>query len=169
MEFSWPVATPDQASYQCLGYCIMKRPSGFLLCVPDGFLPQEELDRGQEAAEVEGVGPSFQVTAPAVMLASTGEWMVQAVVVDLDSRVAPQLSPADLSALGLYTFKDDAPNVFPLASEVLRQTRDWIATVDGFAHDRSGYQTAASATEAPANTRAEKAPKRPTVQQLAMQ
>ena len=68
--------SPDQASYQCLAYCIMKRPSGFLLCVPEGFLPQEELDRGQAATEVDGIGPSF--AAPALVVSPTGEWSTPA-------------------------------------------------------------------------------------------
>ncbi|CAE7293507.1 unnamed protein product, partial [Symbiodinium sp. KB8] len=178
VEFSWPVAFADQVSYQCLAYCIMKRPSGFLLCVPEGFFPQEELDKGQLAAEAEGLGPSFNVVAPAVALGAGGEWttppggeMVQAVVVDLEARLSAQVSPADMSQTSLYTFKDDVPNIFPLASEVIRQAREWVTTVDVLVHDRSGYQTAVSAAEAPATTRAEKAkvPKRPTVQQLAVQ
>ena len=46
VEFSWPVATQDQITYQCLAYCVMKRPSGLLLCVPEGFLATEQLDQG---------------------------------------------------------------------------------------------------------------------------
>ncbi|OLP96072.1 hypothetical protein AK812_SmicGene21737 [Symbiodinium microadriaticum] len=153
-EFSWPVLSPDQASYQCLAYCIMKRPSGFLLCVPEGFLPQEELDRGQAATEVDGIGPSF--AAPALVVSPTG--------------VASQLAPADFAAPSLYTFKDDNPAVFPRATDIIRQARDWIATVDVLAHDRSGYQTATSTAEpAPGPKDKARAPKRPAVQQLATQ
>ncbi|CAE7613211.1 unnamed protein product, partial [Symbiodinium necroappetens] len=137
VEFSWPVLSPDQASYQCLAYCIMKRPSGFLLCVPEGFLPQEELDRGQAATEVDGIGPSFVASAPAVVVSPTGEWstpaeaeLVPAIVVDLSAQVASQLAPADFAAPSLYTFKDDNPAVFPRATDIIRQARDWIATVD---------------------------------------
>ena len=96
------MATPEQASYQCLAYCIMKRPSGFLLCVPEGFLAAEELDQGQQAEEAEGIGPSFAVSAPAVRLNHDGEWisapeqeLVHAVVVDLTAHMSAQVSPAD--------------------------------------------------------------------------
>ena len=178
VEFSWPVASPEQAPYQCLAYCIMKRPSGFLLCVPEGFLAAEELDQGQQAEEAEGIGPSFAVSAPAVRLNHDGEWisppeqeLVHAVVVDLAAHMSAQVSPADFAVQGLYAFKDEDPRAFPLAAEVLRQAKDWLATTEGLPQDRSGYQTAQSAPEgpAPAGPKERAKAKRPTVQQLAAQ
>ena len=176
VEFSWPVLSPDQASYQCLAYCIMKRPSGFLLCVPEGFLPQEELDRGQAATEVDGIGPSLSGLS-----SRTGGVPDRGVEHSCRGRasaghcggpvqVASQLAPADFAAPSLYTFKDDNPAVFPRATDIIRQARDWIATVDVLAHDRSGYHTAMSTAEpVPGPKDKARAPKRPTVQQLATQ
>ncbi|CAE7502432.1 unnamed protein product [Symbiodinium necroappetens] len=104
LEFSWPPAAEDQTSQVCLAYVIMKRPSGFLLCVPDGFLSQTELEQGQQAGEEEGIGPSTGISAPPVQLSPSGEWIsppdldpVAALIVDLAAPLADQLSPADLS------------------------------------------------------------------------
>ncbi|CAE7462864.1 unnamed protein product, partial [Symbiodinium necroappetens] len=133
LEFSWPPAAEDQTPQACLAYVIMKRPSGFLLCVPDGFLSQVELEQGQQAGEEEGIGPSIGISAPPVQLTPTGEWIspadpetVQALIVDLASHLADQLSPADLSADDLVCFRPGSPSVFPLASEVLRQAKEWL-------------------------------------------
>ena len=34
----------------------MRRPQGFLLCIPEGFLAPEELEQGQQATAAEGIG-----------------------------------------------------------------------------------------------------------------
>ena len=63
LELTWPIAPDDQPGDQCLYYVVMKRPAGFLLCVPDGFITSEELEQGQQAAEAEVIGPSFSIQA----------------------------------------------------------------------------------------------------------
>ncbi|CAE7829539.1 unnamed protein product, partial [Symbiodinium necroappetens] len=143
LEFSWPPAAEDQAPQVCLAYVIMKRPSGFLLCVPDGFLSQTELEQGQQAGE---------------------EGPVPALIVDLAAHLADQLSPADMSADDLVCFRPASPSVFPLASEVLRQAKEWLQTDGTLPADRSGYHTAV-----PPNRAKTAKPKRPTMAQLATQ
>ncbi|OLQ07764.1 hypothetical protein AK812_SmicGene8752 [Symbiodinium microadriaticum] len=61
MDFASLVAA--ETGDQCLYYVVMKRPAGFLLCVPDGFITSEELEQGQQAAEAEVIGPSFSIQA----------------------------------------------------------------------------------------------------------
>ena len=151
LEFSWPPAAEDQTSQVCLAYVIMKRPSGFLLCVPDGFLSQTELEQGQQAGEEEGIGPSTGISAAPVQLSPSREWIsppdldpVAALIVDLAAPLADQLSPADLSADDLLCFRPASPSVFPLASEVLRRAKEWLQAEGTMPADRSAYQTAAS-------------------------
>ena len=72
LEFSWPPPAEEQLPQTCLAYVIMKRPSGFLLCVPDGFLSPTELEQGQQAGEEEGIGPSTGISAPPVQLSPFG-------------------------------------------------------------------------------------------------
>ena len=166
VEFQWPPATEDQNSSQCLAFVVMKGPAGFLLCVPVGFIGQEELDQGQLPMEAEMIGPSLEIEAPAIMLGPAGEWTsplvperLPALVVDLPMSMAAQLLPAEMDTPGLHTFKDGDAAAFPLAAEVLRLSREWLR----------GYQTAQSGQENGPKAKAQQRPKRPTVQQLATQ
>ena len=74
LEFTWPPFSEDQPSATCVAYCIMKRPSGFLLCIPEGFLSPVELEAGQQASEEEGIGPSLAIRVPPVRLEESGDW-----------------------------------------------------------------------------------------------
>ena len=72
--------------------------------------------------------------------------------------------PSSVAVQG--AFKDEGPRTFPLAAEVLRQAKDWLATTEGLPQDRSGYQSAPEGhVQAGPKERAKS--KRPTVQQLA--
>ncbi|CAE7515547.1 unnamed protein product, partial [Symbiodinium necroappetens] len=148
LEFSWPPAAEDQ----------------------------EERDLGQQPAEDSGIGPSTVVSASPVMLTAEGSWVaasdqerLSALVVDMADHLAEQLAPADLAVEELVCFRQGQAMLFPLASEVLRQSKEWLLGAENFPEDRSGYHTAVSATEAPAQRPKPPKPKRPTVQQLAAQ
>ncbi|CAE7833938.1 unnamed protein product, partial [Symbiodinium necroappetens] len=137
---------------------------------------EEERDLGQQPAEDSGIGPSIVVSASPVMLTSEGTWVaasdqerLSALVVDMADHLAEQLAPADLAVEELVCFRQGQPMLFPLASEVLRQSKEWLLGAENFPEDRSGYHTAVSATEAPAQRPKPPKPKRPTVQQLAAQ
>ena len=156
VEFSWPPAAEDQQPAQCVSYVIMKRPSGFLLCIPEGFLTQEELDLGQQPAEDSGIGPSLGVQVPPILLSPDGTWVaapdqekVAAVVVDMADFMADQLGTVDLTSPDLVPFRAGQPMIFPLAAEVLRFSREWLARAGALWDDRSGYHTAVSAAAVP--------------------
>ena len=99
LEFSWPPPSEEQDSYTCTAYVVMRRPHGFLLCVPEGFLTAEELEQGQQAGATEGIGPSLSLEAPVFVRTLTGEWeaspnkVAQAVVVDLSDQLVSALGP----------------------------------------------------------------------------
>ncbi|CAE7273945.1 rluB [Symbiodinium sp. CCMP2592] len=179
VEFAWPPPSEDRASATCVAYCIMKRPSGFLLCIPEGFLSQGDLDAGLLLAEEEGIGPSLSIRVAPVMLTESGDWeavtdpeTIPAVVVDLSAHLADQVSIADLSQPDLVPFLPGQVMMFPRASEVLRKAKEWLSSTGVFPDDRAGYHTALSGQDAPAaaaqRERQAKA-KKPTVAQLAAQ
>ncbi|CAE7343693.1 unnamed protein product [Symbiodinium natans] len=178
LQFAWPPEGQGVDSFSCHAYVVMKRRDGFLLCIPDGFMPQEDLEQGQQATEHEGIGPSLLVSAPPICLSETGDWVsptnsetVLAVVLDLSASMAEQLGRPDIQTEHMFPFRDGEPNVFPLASEVLRLSKEWLAEEGALPAERSGYTTAISGGEPPLVTQRSKAPKpkRPTVQQLASQ
>ena len=44
LEFCWPFVAEDPDEVKTyIYYVFMKRPAGLLLCMPTGFLPEEEL------------------------------------------------------------------------------------------------------------------------------
>ena len=184
VEFSWPPPSEDQEALSCAAYVLMKRPEGFLLCLPQQFLPDGLLDLGNAVETGEGVGPSLSLEAPAVSITASGDWIsppeqrqVPALVVDLPASFCDLLSSPDLADFQGQTFLEDEPSLFPLASSVLTQVREWL--LSGIGEARSGYHTGVSGTEAPAAkamippSRAAPAkrglPKRPTVANLAAQ
>ncbi|CAE7864492.1 unnamed protein product [Symbiodinium microadriaticum] len=178
LEFSWPPTSEDQPSATCVAYCIMRRPSGFLLCIPEGFLSPVELEAGQQASEEEGIGPSLAIRVPPVRLEETGEWvavqepLVPALVVDLAAQLTDQVAPADLSSPDLVPFVSGQVMVFPRASELLRRAKEWLGTSGVLPDDRAGYHTALSGQEqaaGPAAKERQARAKKPTVAQLASQ
>ena len=150
LEFSWPLLQDldiDQEPETCLAYAVMRRPNGFLLCVPSGFFREGDLLAAQTAEDDALLGPSVELLVPPVVLTDAGEWAraddqaaVPCVVVDLALRVSDAISQADLTDSGARPFLPDKPDTFPLASEVVRKSRAWVA--ENLGGLRSGYQTA---------------------------
>ena len=106
-EFSWPLLQDldiDQEPETCLAYAVMRRPNGFLLCVPSGFFREGDLLAAQTAEDDALLGPSVELLVPPVVLTDAGEWAraddqaaVPCVVVDLALRVSDAISQADLT------------------------------------------------------------------------
>ena len=174
MDFCWPPADADAGpSRECLSYALMRRPGGFLLCLPVGYLDEDVLRAGGAASPEAVVGPSVALEVPPVALTEDGEWVraedqtaVPALIVDLSDAALEGLSQTDLLLSESQPFSADRPGVFPLASEALKQAKAWVEA--GLQGVRSGYQTAAS--EPPAGkARAPAKVRRPTVAQLAQQ
>ena len=63
LELTWPPVSPaddeDTLRAACLCYAVMRRPGGFLLCLPSGFLPADLLRAGEEASATDLVGLSW--------------------------------------------------------------------------------------------------------------
>ena len=173
VRFVWPL--PEQEdSASCIAYVVMKREAGFLLCVPVGFFTDEDLQAGQLNEEPEGLGPSLLLSSPAVQLAEGQEWrqpeiadLVPAVIVDLPASAARGLSRPNLVDFSGLPFLPDDPSLFPLASYVLQQAREWVPL--GLAEARSGYFTAAEEPPEPSPGPKGGRPKQHTVATLAQE
>ena len=90
-------------------------------------LTAEELEQGQQATPQEGIGPSRSLEAAPVALSASEEWEapivldpVPAVIVDLSESLASALTPADLSAPGLYVFREGDARISPLPPRCFR-------------------------------------------------
>ena len=60
-------------------------------------------------------------------MSPTNSETVLAVVLDLSASMAEQLGRPDIQTEHMFPFRDGEPNVFPLASEVLRLSKEWLA------------------------------------------
>ena len=171
LELLWPPLADADGQRACVCYVLMVRASGLLLCVPGSFFSAAELAADGEEATTRP-GPSLQLQAPAVALSEEGDWIaapsaepLSVTVVDFPASVTSLLSPVEHdSFLGTF-FSETDPGLYPLASDVLRQARQWILAEGAGAS--SGYQTAAS--EPPAGDARRQRAKRPTVALLAQQ
>ena len=137
LEFQWPWPPEPDADGEpltCISYVVMKRPDGFIVCLPLGFLPESLVLAGQLNEEAAGLGPSLEVVARAVRLGSQGEWTTAG---------GPCYRSPGLCFGRFVCARPDSledPGLFPLASDVLAQTQEWAAEALGA--QRSGYQTA---------------------------
>ena len=143
-ELVWPPAVGPEDPASCVCYIVMKRPGGFLCCLPQGFFSEEEVNQGMAAEANGGLGPSTTVLAKSVSLDEEGEWgtasgspEVPALVIDLPAAFASALTFLDFSDFGGLSFVEEDFSLVPLAADVLLQARDWVAI-------RSGYQTGVS-------------------------
>ena len=173
LELLWPPLADADGQRACVCYVLMLRADGLLLCVPGSFFSAAELSADGEAS-LTRPGPSLQLQAPPVALSEEGDWIsapsadpLQVTIVDFPASVASLLSPVELdSFLGTF-FSEADPGLYPLASDVLRQARQWILA-EG-AGVSSGYQTAASEPQAAQGEPRRQRAKRPTVALLAQQ
>ncbi|CAE7488234.1 unnamed protein product [Symbiodinium sp. CCMP2456] len=164
-------------------YCVLSRPGGFLLVLPSGvFSPgvlQEAADQGFSSV----IGPSTVITAPAVELAESGEWlgvypqrMIEVTLIDFGETAAGGLEPLLEGLPECTPFVAESPMLFPLATSVTAAAVEWTANMEG---DRgAGYITAEellpeqalpSAPLLERRPKAEARPKKPTMAALASQ
>ena len=100
-------------------YCVLKRPGGFLLAVPSGFLLQEASNEGF----VGMLGPHTPATAPAVELLESGDWLgvypprrIGVLLIDLSDAAGVALEPLEEGLAECTRFVEDSPMLFPLAT-----------------------------------------------------
>ena len=165
-------------------YCVLSRPGGFLLVLPNGvFSPgilQEAADLGYPGV----IGPSTVISAPAVELSESGDWIgvypprqLEVTLIDFGDSAAVGLEPLLEDLHGCTPFLDEAPMLFPLATSVTAQAVEWTTNMDG--ERGAGYITAEELLPEPAVTsapplmerraKAEPRPKKPTIAALASQ
>eukprot|EP00435_Cladocopium_sp_Y103_P075147 s60_g54.t1 len=115
---------------EALVLVVQKRPGGFLVAVPIGFLPEEVLAVGNSQNPPGPVGPSTVVVVPLVLLDNgvltpTGG-SASVLVVDLSEDVLPQLRLPSAFEQKDFAFDPDQPFGIPQPQELLLRVRDWL-------------------------------------------
>lgn len=93
--FFWPPTGTDPGeSLCCVAMVVMKREGGFLLAVPVGFFPMEELQGASTGGEGDVIGPHTVLTVPGIFqqgaeLVPAG-MDVEVQVVDLSDGAYPE-------------------------------------------------------------------------------
>lgn len=127
-EWGFPGGLDGQAEATCL--VVMKKSDGFLLAVPEDFIPEEVLATGRESPDQGQVGASRVLSINGVMyqdgqLVPIGTSM-SVVVVDLHQDLAAMLRPFDSSEeVGILVLPDD-PEAFPDPVELVQKTLEWL-------------------------------------------
>ena len=118
---------------------IITRLTGFLLAVPEDFLPPTLLEQGDHATSTELVGPSTMVLLPGVIEdATTGEEMtaenaLKVVLVDFGQDVMLHLRDFDPheDCQGIQFFSPDSTDILPQSTSLLADAHQWIADAQG--------------------------------------
>ena len=112
---------------------VAKRRGGVLLAVPQGFIPDRELELGMKAAEEAMVGPSRLLTVQGVEEDDSGaevpsEVELNVMLVDFSTSVLQHLREYDpnVDVQEILSFLVDAPQILPMSSPLLQQALDWM-------------------------------------------
>ena len=176
----WPPTSLEaEDAFASLAFVVMKRPGGFLACVPTGFLPLEELQAADMAGEGAILGPHTQFTVPAKL--RQGDGLVEAGY-DIDVQVADLTNVAESGMVrlaecvleeGLIHAFSDSLAVLPDPSLLLAKVSDWVA---GNGAQRAAYYSAEEEPglvtpggKAKAKPKAEKPKRQPAAQAAAEQ
>ena len=127
---TWGFPDGVDGEAEAMSLVVMKKADGFLLAVPDGFLPEEVLAAGRSEPDQGQIGSSKKFTINGVMyqdgqLVPIGS-SVQVVVVDLHEDLAPILRPFDDAEEVQVLFAPDDPEAFPDPSDLLQSTMEWL-------------------------------------------
>ena len=127
---TWGFPDGVDGEAEAMSLVVMKKADGFLLAVPDGFLPEEVLSAGRSEPDQGQIGSSKKFTINGVMyqdghLVPIGSSM-QVVVVDLHEDLASILRPYDDAEEVQVAFAPDDPEAFPDPSELLQSTMEWL-------------------------------------------
>lgn len=109
---------------------VLKRPGGFLVCLPVGFLPEEVLEEGNVSGSVETVGPSKMISAAGVLYEDGKEdpigVPIDAVLVDLDVSALPLFREVELQEDIAMSFSEEDVNAYPSPNAVLEIACQWL-------------------------------------------
>ena len=97
-------ALEECLSSPCACYCVLKRPGGCLLVLPQAAVSETALAAADDAGHVGLAGPSLATACKGISLTETGDWaqvyparQVQVRIVDFEASVCSCLSSLTLS------------------------------------------------------------------------
>eukprot|EP00435_Cladocopium_sp_Y103_P013993 s1974_g3.t1 len=129
-----PTGTDAEEGFASLAYVVMRRAGGFLVCVPTGFLPVEELQAADVAGDSSVLGPHATFSLPAThrvgaeLVASGYDIEVQvADVAESAERGLVRLADCTLDE-GLILAFSDSLAVLPDPQALLTTVIDWVAS-----------------------------------------
>ena len=129
----WPIGDAFMQIEEAFVIPVAKRKGGVLLAVPQGFVPERELEIGMKAAEDAMVGPSRPLTVQGVEEDDSGaeipsEVEVPVMLVDFNVSVLPHLREYDpaVDTHEIQSFLEDAPQILPMSNPLLQQALEWM-------------------------------------------
>ena len=135
-----PAGMDDQVeSNVSLVLVLLKRHTGALLAVPEGFFSEESLAMGLTAGPDDQLGQSIHVTVPAGEkldmedVAAPSEiqgTFVSLVIIDVSDDIMSFVTPFSFDNHDLdltHAFDSSSPYIFPLPGDLTRSAWEWIA------------------------------------------
>lgn len=137
-------ALPD--SGETMAIPVMKRREGVMVAIPVGFFPTQVLEEGNAAVHTDMLGPSTQISLPAVIEEEDGSetaagYDVDVLLVDFSLGILDNLRLYDpvTEEEGIHSFCQGSPEIYPAPQQLLEAASRWIQTAAG---DRVGFYTA---------------------------
>ena len=129
----WPIGDDFMQIEEAFVIPVAKRRGGVLLAVPQGFIPDRELELGMKASEEAMVGPSRLLTVQGVEEDDSGaevpsEVELNVMLVDFSTSVLQHLREYDpnVDVQEILSFLVDAPQILPMSSPLLQQALEWM-------------------------------------------
>eukprot|EP00435_Cladocopium_sp_Y103_P024841 s3901_g6.t1 len=130
---SWTLGEVVDGDAECTVLALMRREDGVLLVLPDGFLPESIVERGNAGEEGVIFGPSRAFDVPAMIVdggvpSRTGS-TVKVLVVDCLPGVSAHLRRFAADEEIVYGYDEESPFAFPVIDALVLAVREWLAEV----------------------------------------
>ncbi len=130
----YPIGEAEDGSMEALALVVMKRASGALVALPEGFLPAEDLVEGNSLSGGQ-IGPSTTFDVPAVLWEENREvpigLNVSVCLVDIDLDLLPSLRGLEDEESIAMAFAEDDPHAIPSPSELTARAFAWLQEKGG--------------------------------------
>ena len=151
---------------ECFVVPLMRRASGFMLAIPEGFLPEAMIEQGNSAGSTGLVGPSTLVSVPGVIEEEDGSeipagYDLPVRLVDLNISALSSLRGFDpvTEGEGILCFSPDHQEVLPESNALMMAVYSWLESeTEGRTQFYFAEEPQAQAPAPKAPARAKKAP-----------
>lgn len=126
----WPDLSQMDGNAEATVLVVLKRQAGFLLAIPQGFIPDDLLARANRGEDAGPIGASTVLQLPGVLVEDGRQSQIgsdmNVLVVDVDAGLAQRLRAQTESEEIAFLFDAENPFAIPSPSALLQHAMEWV-------------------------------------------